>query len=206
MNPWILIVVGGIVATLGTILMGYGWYRLPTDNTKLETLIRESAKDIQQSIDQKILDANQRLTVPTNVNDPRMRDGGKVAADVQWKDGPIIDIGNKNTPARNRILLTAKYPDQLFLHLFGSDGRHYVLQSKFGELGKLVQLDCIWSSKGKFIAILVNGKVLSKIQLPELALFQDVDQQREILVGHSFDGVSGSGTIRNVKVFASKDL
>ena len=206
MNPWLLIIVGGIVATLGTILMGYGWYRLPRDNTKLETLIRQSTKEIQQSIDQKIIEANKHLTVLTNINDPRMRDGGKVAANVQWKDGPIIDIGNKNTPTQNRILLTAKYPDQIFLHLYGSDGKHYELQSEFSKLDKLVQLDCIWSSKDNFIAILVDGKILSKIQLPALALFHDVGQQREILVGHSFEGAHGFGTVRNINVFASKDL
>ena len=194
------------MVTLGTILGAYGWYKLPRDNTKLETLIRESTKEIQQSIDQKIFEADKRLTVLTNINDPRMRDGGKVSAIVQWKDGPIIDIGNKNATAQNRILLTAKFPDQIFLHLYGSDGKHYELQSEFSKIDKLVQLDCIWSSKDNFIAILADGKILSKIQLPSLTLFHDMRQQRVMLVGYSFEGAHGFGTIRNVNVFATKDL
>jgi len=206
MNPWVLIIVGVIMVAIGTIIGSYGWYKLPRDSTKLETLIRESTKEIQQSIDQKIIEANKHLTVLTNINDPRMRDGGKVAVNVKWKDGPIIDIGNRNTPAQNRILLTAKYPDQIFLHLYGSDGKHYELQSEFSKIDKMVQLDCIWSSRNNFIAILVEGKILSKIQLPTLALFHDAGQSREILIGHSFEGAHGSGNIRNVNVFASKDL
>ena len=79
-----------------------------------------------------------------------MRDGGKVSVNVQWKDGPIIDIGNKNTPAQNRVLLTAKYPDQIFLRLYGSDGKQYELQSEFSKLDKLVQLDWLLVIEGQF--------------------------------------------------------
>ena len=155
---------------------------------------------------QKALDSDKTLDVQIDVHDSRMRDSGKVVATVSWKDGPIIDIGNKNALNKNRILLVAKYPDQLFLYLYDAHGRAYLLQSAFWKTDNLTQLECIWSSKSGFIAILADGKVLSGIQLPSLALFHDIGEEREILIGHSFEGVSGSGTIRDVGVFASKEL
>ncbi len=176
---------------------------------ELTSEIRESRKEQKewrQSWDQRIIAFRNSAIIETRPNDPRMADGGRVAVDVVLKDGTIIDIGNKNTPRKNRISVTSKYPDQIFLHLYDSDAKYWGLQAKLSQTDKPIQLDCIWSSKDHFIAIFVDGKILSKIDMPELKLFHDKSEEREILIGHNFEGVTGFNTIRNVQVFASKEL
>ena len=94
MNPWLLIIVGGSMATLGTILTGYGWYKLPRDNTKLETLIRESTNPAFPN-KATILDQRAWLGIERMIPDPAIPQVGQPLH-------VLIDIRNTGkTPAKN---------------------------------------------------------------------------------------------------------
>lgn len=206
MNPWSIIIIGALITVLGGVITGYGWYSLSGDNSKVEEMIKESTAEIIDSIDQKISTYNEKMTLQTNINDPRMSDGGKVAATIYWKDGPILDIGNRSSLGSNRILVTMKYPDQIYLFLYDENGKKYSLQGEFAKFDSRARLECIWSSKGNFIAIMIDGKIVARVGLPDFTVFHDTGMKREILVGHNFEGIHGSGNIKEVQIYTLKEL
>ena len=206
MSPWGYIILGGVLILSGTIAGGYGWHLLSKDNSKLENIIKESTEDIKNTIDQRIYAFNEKLNIQTNIKDPRMQDGGKVSATVKWKDGPIIDIVNPKDIKKNRLQIAIKYPDQIFLHLYDLNGKHYVIQSEYNKIDQSALLECLWSSKQNIIAILVNRKILTRIQVPDLKVFHDASINREIRIGSNVEGEHGFGNIKNLMIFTAKDL
>jgi hypothetical protein len=206
MNPWAYIIIGGVLILAGTIAGGYGWHILSKDQSKVEKLIKESSQDIKSALDHKIYSFNEQLNVLTNIKDPRMQDGGKVAAMVKWKDGPIIDIVNPKDISKNRLQVAIKYQGQIFLHLYDSNGKHYVLESEYNKIDQSTLLECLWSSKQNIIAILVDKKILTRIQIPDLRVFHDTSIDREIRIGSNVEGEHGFGNIKNLMIFTAKDL
>lgn len=86
---------------------------------------------VSRRIDNAVSAMADRFQVETNINNTHMQDGGRVAVEIYWKDGPIIDIGNPQELSKNRLLLSTKRPSEILLDLFDSNGRHYHLQSEF---------------------------------------------------------------------------
>lgn len=200
------------MASIAGLLLTLILWQFPHNaNVFSESIEKVVKTTIEESIDEKILQFNNSLKQEgsifpgRSIEDVKIKDGGKISAFVHWKDGPIIDIGNYATPKDNRILLTSKYPSQVFLHLYDNFGNQYILEGNIPNLGGGVKLDGLWSSKDKIIAILANDKIISKVILPEMNIFQDITKQSHIMVGQSFDGGQGNGSIKNVMLYALKE-
>lgn len=141
-----------------------------------------------------------------NINDPRIQDGGKVSVYADIKDGPILDIGSKNSLDRNRILIELENQKHLILSLFDHHGKKYQLQSLFSNAPGGGKIECVWSSKYGFILLKYNGEILSKTTLSDLSIFIDTRQQRVIHVASSLDDRSAFGNFKNLEIYAAKDL
>lgn len=175
----------------------------------LEKVIEAS---IKKTLDEKIREYDASLKYKLNllnvivIDDKSINDGGKISTLVHWKDGPIIDIGNENDKYRNRILLSVKYPNQVYLIIYDVLGKKYQLEGNITNLDQGVQLECIWSSKDKFIAIISNGSIIAKVELPELMIFQNTGKQRKILIAGSFEHDHGTGNIRDIYISTAKEI
>lgn len=80
-----------------------------------------------------------------------------------------------------------------------------ICKASFKVLIQWHSVECIWSSSEGIISVLVDKKIVAMEKIAHLAIFQDT-RGREIKIAGTFEGKAGSGNIRNVQVFAEKEL
>lgn len=141
-----------------------------------------------------------------SINDPRIKDGGRISVYADIKDGPIIDIGNKSDLSRNRILVVVENQNQLKLTLLDSNGKKYELQGKFQNASGGGKIECLWSSRYGIIALTYNDEILAQTTLSDLSIFIDSHEQRTIQVAGSLDGKSANGNFKELKIYVLKEM
>ena len=169
--------------------------------------IDEKFKEIKKSLPEEIRAYNKRLIEKVHLNDPRLKDGGKIGVSVVLHTidsvGGLIDFGDPLDPKKNGIFLSIKRK-RLILKLYDMNGEKHVLEGTFQpKINKKARIECVWSSKYAFVALIYNEEIIARMQFPRLSMLIDFSK---ISILRLRVGLEAPIHIANLEIYAEKEL
>lgn len=164
-------------------------------------------KEVEKSFDEKIRAYYKRLIRKVDLSDPRLKDGGKIGVSVVLHTidtvGGLIDFGDRFGPKKNGIFLSIKRK-RLILKLYDMNGEEHVLEGTFEpKINKGARIECVWSSKQEFVALIYDGEIIAKMQFPRLSILIDFSK---IPILRLAVGLDAPIHVRNIEIYAEKEL
>ena len=169
--------------------------------------ILDSLDHMEKSLPEKIRAYNKRLIEKVDLSDPRLKDGGKIGVSLVLHTidtvGGLIDFGDRLDPKKNGIFLSIKRK-KLILKLYDMNGEKYVLEGTFEpKINKKGRIECVWSSKQEFVALIYDGEIIAKMQFPRLSILIDFSK---IQILRLAVGLDAPIHVRNIEIYAEKEL
>ena len=169
--------------------------------------IDEKFKEMEKFLPEEIRAYNKRLIEKVHLSDPRLKDGGKIGVSVVlhtiYTVGGLIDFGDRFGPKKNGIFLSIKRK-KLILKLYDMNGEEHVLEGTFEpKINKGARIECVWSSKQEFVALIYDGEIIAKMQFPRLSILIDFSK---IPILRLAVGLDAPIHVRNIEIYAEKEL
>ena len=173
----------------------------------IDEKLDEKFKEMDKSLDEKIRAYNKRLIRRVDPSDPRLKDGGKIGVSVVLHTidsvGGLIDFGDPLDPKKNGIFLSIKRK-RLILKLYDMNGEKHVLEGTFQpKINKKARIECVWSSKYAFVALIYNEEIIARMQFPRLSMLIDFSK---ISILRLRVGLEAPIHIANLEIYAEKEL